>query len=86
MTNGRGSNHCCPAEYGPDTTVYNRYHRRSRKGIRRYPFASPVSTPDEIAIDGTRIEARRRAGGGKGMLTLKPLAAQKAGTTPRFAP
>ena len=60
----------CPAEYGSDTTVYNRYHRRSRKGIRRYPFAaltaSLAGTPEEISVDSTDVKARRCAGGGKG--------------------
>ena len=62
--------HDCLAEYGPDTTVYNRYNRRSQKGIRLYPFAeltaSLAGTPEEISVDSTDVKARRCAGGGKG--------------------
>jgi len=29
----------CPLEYGPSTTVYNRYNRWSQKGVWQYLFA-----------------------------------------------
>ena len=30
----------CPAMYGPPTTIYNRFHRWSRRGIWRQLFAA----------------------------------------------
>jgi hypothetical protein len=41
----------CPADYGPSTTVYNRYNRRSQKGICQYLFAELMATHKEISID-----------------------------------
>ena len=59
-----------PDKYGPYTTLYNRYHRWSQKGIWQYMFAAitaSLSDEDEQAsIDSTHIKAHRCAGGGKG--------------------
>lgn len=80
----------CPPQYGPSTTVYNRYNRWSQKGHWQYIFrevtAALANTPNEISIDSTYIKAHRCAGGGKGGPLFRPLAAQKAGATPRFTP
>lgn len=80
----------CPPQYGPSTTVYNRYNRWSQKGHWQYIFrevtAALASTPNEISIDSTHIKAHRCAGGGKGGLLFRPLAAQKAGAIPRCTP
>jgi len=57
-----------PSEYGPRTTLYNRYNRWARQGIWRRLFeqaASAGGVPDELAIDSTHIKAHRSAGGGK---------------------
>jgi hypothetical protein len=43
-----------------------------------------AGSPEEISIDSTHIKVHR--GGGKGGPLFKPLAAQKAGETPRFTP
>jgi len=60
----------CPSEYGPHTTVYNRYNRWSQKGIWQYMFAELTAalsgTPEEISLDSTHVKAYRCAGGGKG--------------------
>ena len=37
----------CPAEYGPSTTVYNRYNRWSQKGIWQYMFAELTAALSE---------------------------------------
>ncbi len=55
----------CPPNYGPPTTIYNRYNRWSRRGLWMRIFAALVSSadaPDEIAIDSTYIKAHRSAG------------------------
>jgi transposase len=56
----------CPAMYGPPTTIYNRFHRWSRRGIWRQLFAGlVVSEPGDIQmIDSTTAKAHRAAAGG----------------------
>ena len=59
----------CPADYGPRTTIYNRYNRWARQGIWRRLFERLAATggiPDELAIDSTHIKAHRSASGAKG--------------------
>ena len=59
----------CPPEYGPSTTVYNRFNRWSR---RRFwdrlleALAACDAVPKSTAIDSTYIKAQRAAFGGKG--------------------
>jgi transposase len=66
----------CPAEYGPYTTVYNRYNPWSQKGIWQYMFAELTSalakTPEEISIDSTHVKAHRSAAGGKRGILFRP--------------
>jgi transposase len=80
----------CPSQYGSHMTIYNRYNRWSQKGIWQYLFAELTTalagTPTEISIDSTHVKAHRCAGGGKGGLLLRPLAAPRVGATPRFTP
>ena len=80
----------CPPEYGPSTTVYNRYNRWSQKGIWQYMFAELTAalsgTPEQVSMDASHVKVHRCAGGGKGGLLLRPLAAQKEAVTPRFTP
>ncbi len=70
----------CPACYGPSTTVYNRFHRLSAKGIWRRLFEALVQTIDRDIhmIDSTTAKAHRSAAGGKGGQTPKPSAAREA--------
>ncbi|HWF62487.1 MAG TPA: IS5 family transposase [Nitrospira sp.] len=59
----------CPPEYGPSTTVYNRYHRWSKRGIWEGIFrdlTSIVGTHDENSIDSTIVKTHRSASGKKG--------------------
>jgi transposase len=71
----------CPAAYGPPTTIYNRFHRWSRRGIWRQLFAVLVSA--EAAgiqmIDSTTAKAHRSAAGGKGGTISRRSAALAAG-------
>lgn len=64
----------CPAFYGPSTTIYNRFHRWSAKGIWRQLFEALVQTTDRDIhmIDSTTAKAHRSAAGGKGGRKLKP--------------
>ena len=57
-----------PSEYGPRTTLYNRYNRWARQGVGQRLFeraASAGGVPDELAIDATHIKVHGSAGGGK---------------------
>ena len=58
----------CPAVYGPPTTVYNRFHRWSRRGIwQRMLSALAVAEPDDVhLLDSTSAKAHRSAAGAKG--------------------
>lgn len=64
----------CPSCYGPPTTVYNRYHRWSGRGLWQGMFAVLVeATPGGMhLIDSTTAKAHRSAAGGKGGRTLRP--------------
>lgn len=80
----------CPEEYGPHTTVYNRYNRWAQKGHWQYLFAKLTAalsgTPEEISLDSTHVKAHRSAAGGKGRPLLRPSVVQRAGATPRSMP
>jgi len=78
------SSTCCrwqefPEEYGPLTTIYNRYNHWSQKGHWQYMFAELTAvlagTPDGISVDTSHVKAHRRAGGGRGALRFRPSAA-----------
>ena len=59
----------CPAEYGPYTTIYNRFNRWSRQGIWLGIFEALTGYSGiwgTVAIDATHIKAHRSAGGAKG--------------------
>jgi transposase len=58
-----------PPEYGPATTVYNRYNRWSRRGVWQRLFeqvAASGRVPQELLIDTSHVKAHRLAAGGKG--------------------
>jgi len=80
----------CPPEYGPLTTVYNRYTRWPQKGIWRHMFAELTAAlpgmPEQVSMDASHVKVHRCAGGGKGGLPLKPSAAQREAATPRSTP
>jgi transposase len=59
----------CPPEYGPHTTIYNRFTRWARRGIRESLFrqlAGNGRSADTKMIDSTHVKAHRSASGGKG--------------------
>lgn len=61
----------CPAEYGPYTTVYNRFNRWSRQGVWEDIFYALAGSTGVIggviaSIDSMHVKAHRSAGGAKG--------------------
>ncbi|EKF42803.1 transposase for insertion sequence element IS6501 [Nitratireductor indicus C115] len=70
----------CPACYGPPTTIYNRFHRWSARGIWRRLFDALVQSSDRDIhmIDSTTSKAHRSAAGGKGGQTARQSAAREA--------
>ncbi len=74
----------CPPEYGPATTVYNRFVRWARRGIRENLFrelAGKGRSTDTQMIDSTHVKAHRSAAGGKGGSKSRLLVARAAGAT-----
>ncbi|WP_408735067.1 IS5 family transposase [Acidomonas methanolica] len=59
----------CPADYGPSTTIYNRFNRWSRRGFWLKLLDALVeagAVTKSTAIDSTYIKAQRAAFGAKG--------------------
>jgi transposase len=57
----------CPPEYGPPTTIYNRFVRWARRGIWENLFrelARNGRSTDTQMIDSTHVKAHRSAAGG----------------------
>ena len=75
-----------PPEYGPATTVYNRYNRWSRRGLWQRLFERVAATgevPAELILDSTHAKAHRSASGGKGGRGNKRSGARGAGARAR---
>ncbi|ADM10848.1 putative transposase [Parvularcula bermudensis HTCC2503] len=71
----------CPSEYGPSTTIYNRYNRWSGRGIWQRIFAKMAArgpVPEELSIDSSHVKAHRSASGGKGGKKIRRSAARAA--------
>jgi len=71
----------CPADYGPSTTVYNRFNRWSRRGfwLKLLDALMDVgAVTRSTAIDSTYIKAQRAAFGGKGGVRNRQSAARAA--------
>lgn len=75
----------CPSCYGPPTTIYNRYHRWSQRGIWTSMLAAVAqATPGGLhLIDSTTAKAHRSAAGGKGGPTSKPSAVHEEAEGPK---
>ena len=72
----------CPPEYGPPTTIYNRFARWAERGIWEKLFralADRGRSLDTQMIDSTHIKAHRSASGGKGGSRIKRLDARAVG-------
>lgn len=71
----------CPTEYGPYTTIYNRFNRWSRQGVWFEIFEALTGHSGvwgTVAIDATHIKAHRSAGGAKGGPSPRPSAPRAA--------
>jgi len=76
----------CPPEYGPYTTIYNRFNRWSRQGIWLAIFKALTGSTELFGtalIDSTHVKAHRSAAGGKGGSSKKPSDARVAAARPR---
>jgi len=76
----------CPPEYGPHTTIYNRFARWARRGVWEKLFrelAVRGRSSQTQMIDSTHVKAHRSASGGKGGRRNRRLAALAEGATRR---
>ena len=79
----------CAPEYGPSTTIYNRFNRWSR---RRFwanlveALAASGAVAKSTSIDSTYVKAHRSAHGGKGGRKRKASASRAAARQPRSTP
>lgn len=77
----------CPREYGPYTTIYNRFNRWSRRRIWQRIYQTLVDQGrigGTIAIDSSYVKAHRSAAGAqKKRRKIRPLAYPGAGEAPR---
>jgi transposase len=74
----------CPQQYGPPTTIYNRFVRWAERGVWERLFrelAARGRSGDTQMIDATHIKAHRSASGAKRGSTNRRLAARVAGAT-----
>ena len=79
----------CPADYGPKTTIYNRFVRWAERGIWEEIFATLAGheeDADRLMIDSTIVKAHRSAGGAKGGREPMLFVAAKGGARPRSTP
>lgn len=72
----------CPADYGPPTTVYNRFNRWSgrdhwRRILKALAEGQWITTA--VAMDGSYVKAHRCAHGGKGGRRPRRLVSPGAG-------
>jgi len=76
----------CPSCYGPPTTIYNRFHRWSARGIWQKLFRALVTaSPNDVhMIDSTTAKAHRSAAGGKGGRKNRRSGARAVGARPKF--
>ena len=77
----------CPPEYGPTTTIYNRFVRWAERGVWEKLFralADRGRSTETQMIDSTHIKAHRSASGGKGGSRNRLLVARAAGATRRY--
>ena len=66
----------CPPEFGPYTTVYNRFNRWAKKGVWLAMFeALAARSPQSMhLIDSSIIRAHQHAAGGKKGVRITPSA------------
>jgi transposase len=73
-----------PSEYGPHTTIYNRFVRWARRGVWEdlfHALAARGRSGQTQMIDSTHVKAHRSASGGKGGSKIKRLVGRAAEET-----
>jgi transposase len=76
----------CPRQYGPPTTIYNRFNLWSRRRLWVDILEALVAAGvlmHATAIDSTSVKAQRSAHGGKGGRRPKPSAPLAADRLPK---
>ncbi len=76
-----------PAEYGPRTTLFNRWNRWSEKGIWQALLAALAGCgepPDVAMVDSTAVRAHRSAAGAKGGSTARQSDGRGVVRRPKF--
>ena len=73
----------CPSEYGPRTTVYNRWSPRGFWKAMLAALAKAGWAGDAAAIDSTYVRAHRSAHGGTGGRKRRPSAPRAVARPPR---
>jgi hypothetical protein len=76
----------CPADYGPWTTIYNRFNRWSHRGFWLKLLDALVDTgavTKSTSIDSASVKAQRAAFGAKGGARRKRSVARAAAGPPR---
>jgi|SRR5579862_8043515 len=76
----------CPTEYGPPTTIHNRFVRWARRGVWERLFSELAArgrSSEMQMIDSTHVKAHRSASGGKGGSRNRRLDAHAAGAIRR---
>src|ERR1700726_1902109 len=79
----------CPPEYGPYTTIYNRFNRWSRQGVWTdifYALTGSTGMIGTMSIDSTHIKAHRSAAGAIGGPFVTRSAARGAAGRPKSTP
>ena len=79
----------CPKDYGPHTTIYNRFNRWSRRRLWLRILEALVAEGvlvHSTAIDSTYIKAHRSAHGGKGGRRRRPSVRPAVARQPRSMP
>jgi transposase len=76
----------CPSDYGPYTTIYNRFNRWSRRRFWLKLLEALVASgavTRSTAVDSTYVKAQRAAFGGKGGRKRRRSVPHAAGKQPR---
>jgi transposase len=79
----------CPAEYGPPTTIYNRFNRWSRRQLWSRILDALVARGVlalSASIDSSYVKAHRSAHGGKGGRRRRPSGPRAAARPRRSMP
>jgi transposase len=78
-----------PAEYGPRTTLFNRFNRWSERGLWQQLFAALAACDDPpvvAMVDSTAVRAHRAAAGAKGGSRTRRSAARGTAPPPSSTP